>query len=51
MPPCGGSIEIIEDIGLVAQGDSKNSDVEMLVAARVMGVHLFELFYSCFCSN
>lgn len=49
MPLCGGSIQMIEDIGAVAQGDSNdNNDVETLVAARVMGVHQFESFYSCF---
>ena len=53
MPPCGGSIQMIEDIGAVAQGDANdNNDVEMLVAARVMGVHQFESFYSClFCKK
>ena len=49
MPPCGGSIQMIEDIGAVAQGDSNdNNDLEMLVAARVMGIHQFESFYSYF---
>ena len=41
IPPCGGSIQMIEDIGAVAQGDPNDNDVEMLVAARVMGVHQF----------
>ena len=39
---------MIEDIGAVAQGDPNDNDVEMLVAARVMGVHQSESFYSCF---
>ena len=40
---------MIKDIGAVAHSDSNdNKDVETLVAARVMGVHQFESFYSCF---
>ena len=48
MPPCGASILMIEDIGAVAQGDPNDDDLETLVAARVLGVHQFESFYSCF---